>query len=226
MKERWPQDVEDNFKRLADAGLPMDRGIDKCHNCDQLGHTTRNCKEEKRMLEGRAVVSCALCGEEGHRVRDCTQERKPPGGPKACKVCESEDHLAKDCPSREKRTCRNCGSEDHMAKECDQPRNPDTIQCRNCDAMGHTSRDCTAPKDWSRITCKRCGEKGHGEKRCKMPAPAVDNPGGFGDENTGFADNGGHAAAGWGPTPVVPLGNNDWENGDSAPVATLTGGGW
>lgn len=33
MKERWPESLEDNIERLADAGVAVDRGIPKCNNC-------------------------------------------------------------------------------------------------------------------------------------------------------------------------------------------------
>jgi hypothetical protein len=88
---KWPASPEDNLTRLADAGVPMDRGIPKCNNCNQLGHTTRRCPEE-RIAPVQPTVTCFLCGEVGHRVRDCTQERQKPN--RACKICESEEHLA------------------------------------------------------------------------------------------------------------------------------------
>lgn len=91
--DKWPASPEENLKRLADAGVPMDRGVDKCNNCGKVGHSTRRCPDEK-MAPVQPKVTCFLCGEEGHRVRDCTQSRKREGG-RACKICESEEHLAK-----------------------------------------------------------------------------------------------------------------------------------
>ena len=29
---KWPTSPEENVERLADAGVPMDRGVEKCHN--------------------------------------------------------------------------------------------------------------------------------------------------------------------------------------------------
>ena len=29
---KWPASPEENVERLADAGVPMDRGVEKCHN--------------------------------------------------------------------------------------------------------------------------------------------------------------------------------------------------
>jgi hypothetical protein len=54
-----------------DAGEPVDRGIPKCSNCDQLGHISKSCPEEKQENADRAEVKCFNCDEVGHRVRDC-----------------------------------------------------------------------------------------------------------------------------------------------------------
>ena len=35
LKERWPASVEDNIERLEDAGLPYDRQVPKCNNCNR-----------------------------------------------------------------------------------------------------------------------------------------------------------------------------------------------
>ena len=34
MKESWPKSPEENMERLANAGLPVERGIPKCTNCN------------------------------------------------------------------------------------------------------------------------------------------------------------------------------------------------
>jgi len=70
-KDAWPTTPEENFERLADAGEPVDRGVPKCSNCDQLGHTKARCPEEKMENADRAIVKCYNCEEVGHRVRDC-----------------------------------------------------------------------------------------------------------------------------------------------------------
>jgi len=70
-KELWPSSLEENLARLADAGEPVNRGIPKCNNCDQLGHMSRSCPEEKVEHTDRAEVKCYNCEQVGHRVRDC-----------------------------------------------------------------------------------------------------------------------------------------------------------
>ena len=70
-KDLWPETPEENLGRLLDAGEPVDRGIPKCNNCDQLGHISKSCPEEKQENADRAVVKCFNCDEVGHRQRDC-----------------------------------------------------------------------------------------------------------------------------------------------------------
>ncbi|KAJ0414352.1 hypothetical protein BJY00DRAFT_33021 [Aspergillus carlsbadensis] len=74
LKERWPDSPDDNLERLEDAGLPFDRQIPKCSNCNEMGHTARGCKEERAIIE-RVEVKCVNCNEAGHRARDCPQPR-------------------------------------------------------------------------------------------------------------------------------------------------------
>ncbi|KAK0708786.1 hypothetical protein B0T21DRAFT_376948 [Apiosordaria backusii] len=56
--------------RLADAGELVAGNLPKCRNCDQIGHISKNCKEDKREAE-RVLIKCYNCDEVGHRVRDC-----------------------------------------------------------------------------------------------------------------------------------------------------------
>lgn len=102
LRERWPANYEENLERLANAGLPYDRKLLKCHNCGgmlpypmpetheqltdwtiELGHTLNQCKQERTEYE-RPVVKCSNCGDPGHRVRDCTQPRKSRYGCRNC----------------------------------------------------------------------------------------------------------------------------------------------
>ena len=106
--EGWPSSPEENLERLAKAGFPLDRMVQKCSNCDQLGHGSKGCPEEK-VEKTKIVEECANCNEEGHRARDCTAPRKS-----------------------NKKGCRNCGSEEHIAKECPEPRSAEGVECKNC----------------------------------------------------------------------------------------------
>lgn len=62
--EGWPQTPEENMERLGQAGFIMDRMVQKCTNCNQLGHGSRACPEEKEE-KAKTVISCANCNEEG-----------------------------------------------------------------------------------------------------------------------------------------------------------------
>ncbi|ROW03174.1 hypothetical protein VPNG_08158 [Cytospora leucostoma] len=192
-REGWPESHDQVLERLADAGdvVPW-VGKPKCNNCEKLGHTSKNCPEDKVEAE-RTVVKCYNCDQEGHRVRDCPTPRVDkfackncgkPGHKVAdcteprsaanveCRICSKMGHFSKDCPDNPNggpRTCRNCGDEGHMAKECDKPRNVANIQCRNCDEYGHTSKECPKPRDYSRVQCQNCKEMGHTKVRCTKP---------------------------------------------------------
>ncbi|EXJ89847.1 hypothetical protein A1O3_02914 [Capronia epimyces CBS 606.96] len=243
--DKWPASPEENMNRLADAGIPLDRGVDKCHNCERVGHKTKDCPDE-RITREQVTVTCYLCGEAGHRVRDCTQERKKAG--RACRICESEDHIAKDCPNREKKACRNCGSEDHLAREC-----PDREKrtCRKCGEEDHIARDCTnAPKrtcnicdaedhlarecpqkdeagprprkDWSQVVCSICEKKGHGRARCPQAAA--------GENANAETDAEAAAGGGWDTTQNSSSAQASWEQAEAstlaAPVAAPAASAW
>lgn len=68
--DTWPQGREELLSRLDDAGEPVDCGKPKCTNCDELGHISKHCPQEKveRPTKG---TKCYNCGAENHRVRDC-----------------------------------------------------------------------------------------------------------------------------------------------------------
>ena len=77
-KDGWPSPAE-NLERLEDAGEPVDRGIVKCSNCEQLGHMKAKCPEEPNEID-RPIVKCYNCEEIGHRVRDCKSPQPPVAG--------------------------------------------------------------------------------------------------------------------------------------------------
>jgi hypothetical protein len=66
-KDSWPTTPEENLERLEDAGVPVDRGIPKCSNCDELGHIFKHCPQEKQENADKAVVKCYNCDQIGHR---------------------------------------------------------------------------------------------------------------------------------------------------------------
>jgi hypothetical protein len=100
-KDGWPATPEENLERLEDAGKAVDRGIPKCSNCEQLGHTFKGCSEDKQENADKAVVSCFNCSEVGHRMRDCPVPRVDKF---ACRNCKSSSHQSKECKSIRDRT--------------------------------------------------------------------------------------------------------------------------
>ncbi|KAK5660074.1 hypothetical protein OQA88_13543 [Cercophora sp. LCS_1] len=216
-REIWPKTPEENVDRLKDAGIVVDRGIPKCSNCDEFGHISKSCPQEKKMVETIKEAKCFHCDSTGHRVRDCPNPRidkwacrncgqsghnaKDCTEPRSaanveCRKCGEMGHFSRDCPQSgggDGGICRNCGGEGHKAKDCTEERKP---QCRNCDEFGHMARDCPKPRDMSRVKCMNCQQMGHFKSRC--PNPTVDedaaennaSAGGFGDSG-GFGESGG-----------------------------------
>ncbi|KAG6040671.1 hypothetical protein E4U41_007450 [Claviceps citrina] len=212
--EAWPKSREEILARLEDAGEVVDSGQRRCHNCGELGHSSKFCTQEKPETNAQPVISCSNCGAEGHRLRDCAEPRVDKhacrncgqSGHRAsdceepanmdnveCRKCGEKGHLGKDCPQGSGRGCHNCGQEGHMSKDCQEPRNMDSITCRNCDKTGHFSRDCPEPKDWSKVQCSNCQQYGHTKVRCKVPLVEEDN--GFGQTGETSVDNNGNS--GW-----------------------------
>ncbi|KAL7823208.1 hypothetical protein V8C26DRAFT_425318 [Trichoderma gracile] len=194
--DAWPNGEGEILTRLDDAGMVVDRGVPKCYNCGELGHTSKGCTQDRVEREtGKPKISCYNCGGEGHRVRDCPEPRvdkfackncgksghraqeceEPPNLDNVeCRKCNKTGHFAKDCPDGGSRACRNCGQEGHISKDCDQPKNMDNVTCRNCEETGHFSRDCPKPTDWSKVKCSNCEEYGHTKVRCKLPPKESD----------------------------------------------------
>ncbi|OAA42154.1 Zinc finger, CCHC retroviral-type [Metarhizium rileyi] len=228
----FPKSREELLERLEDAGEVVDTGLRKCHNCGELGHSSKFCTREKVEKKAQPVISCSNCGGEGHRIRDCPEPRvdkfacrncgksghkasdceEPPNLENMeCRKCGEKGHMGKDCPQGGGQACRNCGQEGHIAKDCDQPRNMDNVTCRNCEKTGHFSRDCPEPKDWSKVQCSNCQKYGHTKVRCKEPL-AADNGGGFSD--TAYSPNAAPSA---------------WPSGDGCGQSselTAENGGW
>ncbi|KAF3807622.1 hypothetical protein GCG54_00012020 [Colletotrichum gloeosporioides] len=205
-KAGWPASAEENMARLADAGEPVSRLMQKCNNCDELGHTAKACPQDPNE---KVRFACKNCGQSGHKVSECTEPRNAEGV--ECNKCNEMGHFGRDCPTAGGggRSCHNCGQEGHISKECTEPRK---LKCRNCDEEGHHSRDCDKPQDVTRIKCMNCGEMGH--KKYKCPNPPVEDVDGFGDGGGGGGDFG----------APNDTGADAWGSGDNtAPQDT---GGW
>lgn len=59
--DSWPKTVEENLERLKRAGFVRDRMVPLCHNCNELGHISKNCPEDKREIENKTTIVCQNC---------------------------------------------------------------------------------------------------------------------------------------------------------------------
>ncbi|KAJ9156268.1 Cellular nucleic acid-binding protein [Pleurostoma richardsiae] len=207
-REGWPADEKEILERLADAGEVVARLVRKCTNCNELGHISKHCTQEKMESE-RPAIKCYNCDAEGHRVRDCPVPRVDkfackncgqPGHKVAdcteprkdieCRKCGETGHMGRDCPQGGgSRACHNCGEEGHMSRDCTEPRKP---KCRNCDELGHVAKECSKPRDMTRVKCMNCQEMGHFKSKCPNPLKAEDDEDSVGDASgagDGAGDN-------------------------------------
>lgn len=72
-RELWPKGVDENIERLKDAGEVVYGGLPRCNNCDEVGHISKSCPQDKIEKANAITITCFNCGEDGHRVRDCKQ---------------------------------------------------------------------------------------------------------------------------------------------------------
>jgi len=70
-REAWPKDVAENLERLTDAGEVVPRGLPKCSNCNELGHISKSCTQDKNEPDTVRTIMCYNCDQPGHRMRDC-----------------------------------------------------------------------------------------------------------------------------------------------------------
>jgi len=62
-----------------------------CYNCDELGHTSRNCP--------KSAAKCRNCGREGHIARHCRRPKNKGNGKKGGnKNNASSDNSQKGAP--------------------------------------------------------------------------------------------------------------------------------
>ncbi|CZR52959.1 related to hexamer-binding protein HEXBP [Phialocephala subalpina] len=244
--EGWPT-PEENLERLTDAGEPVDRGIPKCSNCDELGHTRNKCEQDTNENSDRAEGV-------GHRVRDCPNPRPDKF---ACRNCKQSGHSSKvafllvyiweflayhirNAPSlalpKESSVRSVVKSATFLATA---PKEEVTfavtverkILMKVTARMGHASRECPEPKDWSRVKCSVCEEIGHTKVRCpqaKAEAEAGNGDGGYGggdDAGTGYGDEPSYGGSdNFGAPATTNGGYGGDEFGAAAPA--VAAGGW
>lgn len=75
----------------------------KCHNCNEIGHISKHCPNEKLLI-------CNRCNKEGHTSYNCPAIK--------CFRCNKIGHKAGDCSELTNIKCDYCGAVGHKAKDC------------------------------------------------------------------------------------------------------------
>uniref|UniRef100_A0A669CNT7 CCHC-type domain-containing protein n=1 Tax=Oreochromis niloticus TaxID=8128 RepID=A0A669CNT7_ORENI len=100
---------------------------EQCWNCNDVGHSMRDCTELKR---------CHLCESEEYMARDCTKDFLIYAGQTlCCRKCGGKGHDAEHC---DQVRCRSCNSMGHSTRDCTEPK-----RCHLCESEEHMARDCT-----------------------------------------------------------------------------------
>ncbi|MCJ1393302.1 hypothetical protein MMC18_006174 [Xylographa bjoerkii] len=181
LKEGWPSSPEENQKRLKDAGIPVERGIPKCSNCDELGHISKSCPQDKVERE-QLGVKCVNCEEVGHRARDCKQALNRVMQPQ---TVQSLVQL----PMLHARFAKRWVTLQRIARLSLLKLAVIAGKRDMCPKMGHFSKECPKPRDYSKVKCTNCDEMGHTKVRCK--APPKDEGGDGGARDYGADTSGG-----------------------------------
>lgn len=74
-----------------------------CWNCQELGHSSRECPKKK----------CYGCGKEGHMIRECKNNKI--NSELRCNACKESGHHRGECPSI---SCSGCGKRGHLRFQC------------------------------------------------------------------------------------------------------------
>ena len=91
-----------------------------CYKCDQTGHISRVCGQEKP--RDMQQVTCFKCQQRGHMARNCPNN-KPTGtisapGKMVCYRCNNKGHQAKVCRTDISLQCTKCGKKGHTFQTC------------------------------------------------------------------------------------------------------------
>lgn len=247
---KWPASPEDNITRLADAGVPMDRGVDHCTNwlvpspapvfviltgsATSLVIPRSTARRisflsiKPRSLAPSAVKTVIVCEIALRSVRSLVL-------PELARFANLRSTLPPTAPIVSSVHAATAAPRITWPKSAPNARTgmsctllEYSILTRDSDADDHQWRDCPNPKDWSRVTCRNCGEKGHTIARCKQPkkeeegARGADASGGF--ESADAGAGGGSGDWNDAAAPTGGSGQAAWET--PAAAVSVGGGGW
>lgn len=84
-------DPKDCPNRSVNMAKRQNTEQQKCFNCNQTGHFSKNCPN-KRVQQQSTALKCYNCGKEGHMSKNCQQKAA-----EKCQICGRTNHTALDC---------------------------------------------------------------------------------------------------------------------------------
>ncbi len=186
-------------------GYGGERGPMKCFNCQETGHSSKDCQNPKKERE---PMKCFNCQETGHGSRDCPNPKKEREGGFTRRSDQDGEKSGgfsfnrNNDDSSERRgfgsgaggergpmKCFNCQETGHSSKDCQNPKKErEPMKCFNCQETGHGSRDCPNPKKEREARfgrdsektgggeCFNCKKSGHRASECTEPRPDGEKP--------------------------------------------------
>ena len=115
-RQRYQEPRERGPRRSVEINQQKRNNI-VCWNCNEAGHTNRDCLKRKKQI-------CYSCGKEGHISRECQQGRQMSRQQtrqqssqnfQYCWGCKEEGHIRSECPNM---TCSHCKRKGHLKFQC------------------------------------------------------------------------------------------------------------
>ena len=97
-----------------------------CYNCNQVGHSKRNCPEEKGKFSGDIPIFATrvFLPSENYSgtciFPSFILVKSDKKMDLECYHCKETGHLSRDCTKEGGIACYNCGSKGHLSRNCTQ----------------------------------------------------------------------------------------------------------